>query len=126
MQLKRQSRKNNGLATMKIIKEQQNDIFIMHLDGDVMGGPEAVQINDEINQMIDEGSLKAVIDLANVGRMNSSGLGILINALSTYKHNGGNLKLAGITPSLQNIMKITRLDNIFESYDTVAAAIASF
>jgi len=111
---------------MNIIKEQQNDIFIMHLKGDVMGGPEAVQINDEINQMIDAGNLKVVMDLGDVGRMNSSGLGILINALSTYKHNGGDLKLACITPSLQNIMKITRLNDIFESYDTAAAAIASF
>lgn len=110
---------------MNISKEQRADAIIIHLDGDVMGGPEAVQLNDEINQMLDSGNLKAVIDLTAVNRMNSSGLGILINALSTYKQNGGDLKLAGANAAIRNIMKITRLNQLFENYETVDEAVAS-
>ncbi len=111
---------------MSLLKEQQNDVTVLRLQGDVMGGPEAVQINDEINQLLDNSTLKVVIDLAQVQRMNSSGLGILINALSTFKKNGGDLKLASPTPIVQNLLKITRLNSLFESYDTVDAAVASF
>ncbi|MCB0264926.1 MAG: STAS domain-containing protein [Calditrichaeota bacterium] len=111
---------------MSLLKEQQNDVTVLRLQGDVMGGPEAVQINDEINQLLDNSTLKVVIDLAKVQRMNSSGLGILINALSTFKKNGGDLKLASPTPIVQNLLKITRLNSLFESYDTVDAAVASF
>ena len=110
---------------MSLLKEQQNDVTVLRLQGDVMGGPEAVQINDEINQLLDNSTLKVVIDLAKVQRMNSSGLGILINALSTFKKNGGDLKLASPTPIVQNLLKITRLNSLFESYDTVDAAVAS-
>ena len=66
-----------------------------------------------------------VIDLVQVERMNSSGLGILINALHTFRQNGGALRLAGPTPLVQNLLKITRLDSLFESYETVDAAVAS-
>ncbi len=111
---------------MTIAKEQKADVIVIHLEGDVMGGPEAVKLNDEINQMLDSGNLKAVINLTQVNRMNSSGLGILINALSTYKHNGGDLKIAGANAAIQNILKITRLNNLFENFDTVDAAVASF
>jgi anti-sigma B factor antagonist len=111
---------------MKLTKTRHNDIAIIKLDGDVMGGPEAVKLNEEINHMLDEGTLKVVIDLEKVKRMNSSGLGILINALTTYKQNGGELKLANPAPVVKNLLDITKLKDIFEVYDETASAINSF
>lgn len=111
---------------MILSKFPRNDIMVLKLQGDVMGGPEAVQVNDEINQFLDGGILRVIIDLSEVERMNSSGLGILINALTTYRQNGGELKLAGPTPLVQNLLKITRLTNIFEYYESVEAAERSF
>lgn len=111
---------------MNLIKEYQNNIVIIRLDGDVMGGPEAVKLNEEINRMLDEKALKVVIDLGTVKRMNSSGLGILINALTTYKQNGGNLKLASPTHLVKNLLEITKLKDIFEVYDQLDSAINSF
>lgn len=111
---------------MKLNTELRNDVVIIKLEGDVMGGPEAVKLNEEMNRLLDEKSLKAVINLSEVHRMNSSGLGILINALTMFQQNDGDLKLAGPTPLVQNLLKITRLNNLFESYDTVEAAISNF
>lgn len=111
---------------MNLIKEYQNNIVIIRLDGDVMGGPEAVKLNEEINRMLDEKVMEVVIDLGKVKRMNSSGLGILINALTTYKQNGGNLKLASPNPLVNNLLEITKLKDIFEVYDQLDSAINSF
>lgn len=111
---------------MNLTKEIQNGIVIIMLDGDVMGGPEAVKLNEEINRLLDEGTLKVVIDLGRVKRMNSSGLGILINALTTYKQNGGLLKLANPTPVVKNLLEITKLKDIFEVYDELSSAMNSF
>lgn len=111
---------------MNFSTETHGDIAIFHLDGDVMGGPEATRVNEEINRMLDEGTLKVVIDLAGVTRMNSSGLGILINALNTYKKNGGDLKLANVAPVVQNLMTITKLNTLFDIHDSVELAIANF
>lgn len=111
---------------MDLTKEHHGDIVIIRLEGDVLGGPEAVKVNDEINHLLDQGAMKVVIDLSQVKRMNSSGLGILINALTTYKQNGGILKLANPTPLVKNLLEITKLNEIFESYDVVDSAIKSF
>ncbi len=111
---------------MNFKREQQGEVVVIHLEGDVMGGPEAGQLNDEINSMLDDGILKVVIDLGLVNRMNSSGLGILINALHTYKNNGGELKLANPTPLVQNLLEITKLNDVFENYSSVTSAVASF
>ncbi len=107
-------------------QEKQQGIVVINLEGDVMGGPEASKLNEEINRLLDEGNLKAVVNLSQVKRMNSSGLGILINALTTFKQNGGSLKLASPSSLVQNLMNITKLTEIFESYDTVEAALDSF
>lgn len=111
---------------MNVQQETRDGIVVIKLDGDVMGGPEAVKVNEAINQMLDDGAMKVIIDLDDVNRMNSSGLGILINALTTYRQNGGNLKLAGVSPVVANLLKITKLNTIFESYDTVESAVTSF
>ena len=111
---------------MNILHKVIDDVVVLSIDGDVMGGPEAGQLVEEINRLLDENSLKMVLDLGNVNRMNSSGLGIMINAQTTFKQNGGTFKLANLTPLVENLLKITRLDTVFESYATVDLAIASF
>lgn len=111
---------------MNFEKTKHGNVVVIRLEGDVMGGPEAGQLNEEINSMLDEGVLEVVIDLGMVNRMNSSGLGILINALTTYKNNGGELKLASPTPLVQNLLEITKLNDVFENYSSVESAVASF
>jgi len=111
---------------MDITQENINNTIVIRLEGNVMGGPEAVKLNEEINQLLDEKQKKLVLDLSKVNRMNSSGLGILINALTTFKQNGGELKLANMTGRVKGLLAITKLNTIFESYDTVDAALDSF
>ena len=111
---------------MKISRTQQDDVVIIRLEGDVMGGPEASRLHEEVNSLLDQESMKAILDLSEVKRMNSSGLGILINANTTFRQNGGRLVLAGLTPLVQNLLTITRLNTVFESYESVEAAVNAF
>lgn len=111
---------------MNISEKQVDDVIVLDLQGSLMGGPEAVSLNDAINRFLDQNSLKLVINLSSVERVNSSGLGILIKALTTFKTNGGELKLAHVNDNLGNLLAITKLDSILESYDTEDAAVRSF
>ncbi|GAB4369531.1 MAG: hypothetical protein Kow0042_11280 [Calditrichia bacterium] len=111
---------------MKISEEKVNDIVVLKLEGNLMGGPEAVQLNEVINRFIDESIFKVVVDLEKVDRMNSSGLGLLIKALTTFKTNGGQLKLANVNPKIENLLVITKLNTVFESFDSSQAAVNSF
>ena len=58
--------------------------------------------------------------------MNSSGLGILIGGLTTVKNAGGEMKLARTTDKIQSLLMITKLVQVFSTYETVEAAIAAF
>ncbi|NOX38069.1 MAG: STAS domain-containing protein [Calditrichaeota bacterium] len=111
---------------MTIETQEKDQVVILQLDGDVMGGPEALQLNEEINRLLDAGKTRVVLDLSRVERMNSSGLGILINAVNVFKQNGGRLKLANLNKRILHLLNVTRLMHIFEVYDTVDAAVESF
>jgi anti-sigma B factor antagonist len=111
---------------MKISEKRITDVVVLNLEGSLMGGPEAVLLNETVNRYLDEKSLKLVLDLHSVERVNSSGLGSLIKALTTFKTNGGVLKLANVNPNVKNLLVITKLNTILESYDSAEAAVKSF
>ncbi len=111
---------------MKIAEQVIEDVTVLTLDGNLMGGPEAVSLNETVNRFLDNNILNLVIDLSNVEKMNSSGLGILIKVLTTFKANGGTLKLANVNPKIQNLLVMTKLDTIFETYDSLDSAVRSF
>lgn len=111
---------------MKLTEERINDVMVLNLEGNLMGGPEAVTLNEAVNRLLDKGIYKVVLNLEKIERINSSGLGILIKALTTFKKNGGELKLANVGPKVDDLLTITKLNTILESYETIDAAINNF
>ncbi len=105
---------------------EQDDIVIISLNGKIMGGPEATEINEKFNQLIDTKKLKIIIDLNNVEWMNSSGLGILIGAVSLFRNNNGQLRIINVSERIQNLLKITKLAGIFETSSSLEEALSSF
>ena len=105
---------------------EKDDVTIISLTGKIMGGPEATEINETFNQLIDGKKLKVIIDLKDVEWMNSSGLGILIGAVSLFKNNYGQLRIINVSERIQNLLKITKLAGIFETSSSLEEAISSF
>ncbi len=111
---------------MKISERVVNGVVVLELSGKIIGGPDATLLNDKLHELIEKGQTKVIADLQNVNWMNSSGLGILIGALTTMRNSGGDLKLANITDRIQSLLMITKLLTVFESFDTIEKAVASF
>jgi anti-sigma B factor antagonist len=111
---------------MKNQVTEQDGAVIIALSGKIMGGPEAGQINDQINTLIDKGKKNIIIDLKEVEWMNSSGLGILIGAITILKNSGGKMILVNVSERIGNLLKITKLLNVFEIRKTVDEAVKSF
>jgi anti-sigma B factor antagonist len=107
-------------------EKEKDGVVILIPKGKIMGGPDAGVIKERLHQLIDEGKKKVVVDLGGVSWMNSSGLGILIGGLTTMRNNGGDLKLATATEKVQNLLMVTKLISIFESYDSADEAVASY
>jgi anti-sigma B factor antagonist len=104
---------------------EQGNVIILSLSGKIMGGPEATEINDQINQLIDENKLKIVIDLDKVEWMNSSGLGILIGAVTLLKNNKGDLRLVNVSDRIKNLLKITKLESVLVRCNSLEEAAAA-
>jgi anti-sigma B factor antagonist len=111
---------------MKLSTREVQDLVVLEPKGKIMGGPDATLLHDQLHEYIKQGKKKVIIDLSKVDWMNSTGLGILISALTTLKNNQGELKLANVTDKIQSLLTITKLVTVFESYDSLDLAVASF
>jgi anti-sigma B factor antagonist len=111
---------------MEFIKKKIKDIVIFELSGNIIGGPDALKINQEIIEYIENGEMRFIIDLGNVTVMNSSGLGTLIASLTSIKKSGGELKLAGANEKIASLFVVTKLNTIFELVGSVEEAVSNF
>ncbi|MEX0638872.1 MAG: STAS domain-containing protein [Balneolaceae bacterium] len=107
------------------VTERYNCVVI-EFKGNVMGGPDAVKLNETLHELIDEGKKNVVVNLSKVGFMNSSGLGMLIGALTTTRKAGGDLRIANATDKIESLLVITKLITVFKHYKSLDEAVASF
>ncbi len=91
-----------------------------------MGGPATAKLHESLSELKDQGKLNVIVDLAKVKFMNSSGLGMLISALTTMRNAGGDLRLANPASKIRSLLVVTRLVTVFEHYDSVQEAVDSF
>ena len=103
-----------------------NDVTIIKMDGSMLGGPEASELNSALHKLLDAKKKHIVVDLGGVSLMNSSGLGMLIGAVTTMRNAGGNLKIAAAVEKVVQVFKITKVGNVIELHDTVKSAVESF
>jgi len=111
---------------MKLKTSAQGPVTVFHLDGNLMGGPDATALNSKLHELVEKGKTQVVIDLKKVEFMNSSGLGLLIGGASLMKNAGGGLKLASVSAKIMTLIKIARLGSVFESFENVSEAVAAF
>ena len=72
-----------------------------------------------------DGIKKVVIDLGGVKWINSSGLGVLMAAMTTLKNAEGQMKLANVTEKVESLLMITQLMRIFDTYESVDRAVSA-
>lgn len=88
---------------------------------DVFTAPE---FKNAINRAIESGTTDLVIDLTQVSYMDSSGFGTLLGATKRVRPKGGSISLVGCSEAIERMMKITRLDTVFNLFATIDEASA--
>ncbi len=111
---------------MRIREEMKDDVAILTLRGELIGGPETIGLHDHIKGLIADGIKNVVVDLAKVKWLNSSGFGVLLGGLTSLRNAGGDLKLACVTERVESLLMMTKLISIFETFETKDRAVASF
>jgi anti-sigma B factor antagonist len=111
---------------MDIKERVVNGVSVLDLSGKIVLGEGDGQIRDRIKDLLADGQKKILLNLAEVNYIDSAGLGALISSYTTVKRQGGQLKLVNLTKRIQDLLAITKLITVFETYDNEEEAIASF
>ncbi len=111
---------------LKISALQNGSINVLEVKGSLIGGEETDEMSNAVADMIERGNKKLIIDLSKVDYLNSTAIGALVKAHTTYKKAGGNVKLCGVNKNINNIFVITKLTMVFDVVDSKDDAAKSF
>lgn len=114
------------MAELDVKERQAGDVTILDLRGEVRIGEGSIALRDAIRNLADTGKKRLLLNLAGVSYIDSSGIGELIANYTTVSRQGGQLKLLKLTDRVQNLLVITKLLTVFDSYDDEAEALKSF
>jgi anti-sigma B factor antagonist len=114
------------MAELEVSERQAGDVTILDMNGSVRMGEGAISLRNSIRGLVDAGKKKILLNLGGVKNIDSSGIGELIANYTTVSRDGGQLKLLNLTDKIQNLLVITKLLTVFDSFDNEAEALNSF
>jgi anti-sigma B factor antagonist len=109
---------------MQIDERSVGDVKVLDVTGKITQGD--ALFRDKIHSMINQGHKKILVNMGGVTYVDSAGLGELVGAYTTVKRAGGTLKLQGVTGKINELLTITKLLTVFETFDKEQDAIKSF
>ena len=111
---------------MQIDERAIGDVIILDLKGKMTLGEGDELLKDKINSLGLQDKKKILLNLAAVPYVDSAGLGEIVRTYTTVSRLGGSLKLLGLTKRITDLLAITKLLTVFETYDNEADAVRSF
>jgi len=114
------------MSQLNLKERQEGDVIILDLSGKITIGEGSVQLREAVRKLLDEGKKKILLNLGDVAYVDSSGIGELVSSYTTTNNQGGQLKLLNLTKKIQDLLMITKLLTVFETFDNEQAALASF
>ena len=111
---------------MEIVERTVNDVTVLDLKGKMTLGEGDELLKDKINSLLAAGKKKLLLNLESVPYIDSAGLGEVVRTYTTVSRQGGSLKLLSLTKRITDLLSITKLLTVFETYDNEADAVRSF
>lgn len=104
---------------------KQGDVTVVDVDGQLIVGNRQ-ELKQKVLEELDGGDRKFVIDFANTGYIDSSGLGVLVSLSKKIREQGGELRLASLNEDLRTLFELTKLDTLFRIADSREEALEGF
>ena len=111
---------------MQIEERIVGDVTILDLKGKMTLGEGDELLKDKINSLIHQGQKKLLLNLEGVPYIDSAGLGEIVRTYTTVSRQGGSLKLVNLTKRITDLLSITKLLTVFETFEAEKEAVASF
>lgn len=112
--------------SMNVVSRMIDGVTILDLSGRITLGEGSDTLHDCIRTLLAKDSKKILLNFAEIGFIDSSGIGELVSGFTTVRNEGGELKLLSLSPKVAGLLKITKLDTLFDIWENEAAALSSF
>ena len=111
---------------MEIQERVLENVVVVDLNGKLTIGEGVELLREKINSLMQQGHTNLLLNLGEVPYVDSAGLGEIVRTFTTVKHQGGTLKLINLTKRIKDLLTITKLLTVFDTYDSEAEAVGSF
>jgi anti-sigma B factor antagonist len=111
---------------MQIEEKIIDDVAVLVVSREVMTGPDVAPFHDRVKALATQGVRKVVVDFSGVPWFGSPMLGALIGSVATLRKAGGDIRLAGLTERMLDILRVSHLTQVFKTMDTTEQGVASF
>jgi len=111
---------------MQIEERLADDVMILDLKGKLTIGEGDELLKDKVYSLIQQGHKKLILNLEGVPYVDSAGLGEIVRTYTTVSRQGGNLKLLNLTKRIEDLLSITKLLTVFDTYEPEQEALTSF
>jgi anti-sigma B factor antagonist len=111
---------------MEIAERTVNEVTILDLKGKMTLGEGDELLKEKINSLLAAGRKKLLLNLEGVPYIDSAGLGEVVRTYTTVSRQGGSLKLLNLTKRIEDLLSITKLLTVFETFDSETEAVQSF
>ena len=111
---------------MQIEERKVGDVVVLDLKGKITLGEGDELLKDKVNSLVNQGQRKIILNLEAVPYIDSAGLGEIVRTYTTVSRQNGRLTLLNLTKRITDLLVITKLINVFETFDSESDAIKTF
>jgi anti-sigma B factor antagonist len=113
-------------VALRMAERDVNGVTVLDIDGRIVLGEESNAFREKVKGLLASGKKKIVLNLQNVTYIDSAGLGTLVATFHSARSQGASLKLANLGAKFKEVLQVTKLMTVFDTYESESAAIQSF
>jgi anti-sigma B factor antagonist len=111
--------------SLTITARPVSEAVVLDLAGNLTVGEAVAKVRETIQSQMNNGQRKFVLNLAEVSYIDSSGLGELVWAYTSVRNKGGDVKLLNLTTKVKDLLQLTKLLTVFDTYDSESRAVGA-
>ncbi len=111
---------------LRMTDRDVSGVDVIDIEGRIVLGEESNSFREKVKSLLAAGKKKIVLNLAQVSYIDSAGLGTLVATFHSARSQGATLKLTNLGSKFKEVLQVTMLMTVFDTYDSEAAAIQSF
>lgn len=111
---------------LRMTERDVSGVTVLDIEGRIVLGEESNSFREKVKSLLAAGKKKIILNLAQVSYIDSAGLGTLVATFHSARSQGATLKLTNLGAKFKEVLQVTKLMTVFDTYDTEAAAVGSF